>query len=361
MARQTGVAIAWLALVTTGEAIESHTSAEHDHKNTGASGMKTTARSLIWFLAAVLLAAPTCTAAQEPKKVYRIGYLSPAPYIENNFRQRLSELGYIEGQNLVIEARLGIAKTELFPERATELVGLNVDLILAIGVSAVRAAKNATSTIPIVMGNSSSDPVRHGLVASLARPGGNVTGVIDVMAELAGKRLEVLKDTFPNLSRVAYFSPRGTVADHLERTRTAARALGIRLQAFEVESPDDLERAFQAAVDEGAEALIVVGVSFFIPHRKRIVNLEIESGLPAMHTHGRWVPLGGLMAYTTDRPARYRRAAEFVDKILRGRKPADLPVEQPTNFQLMINLKTAKQIGVTIPPNVLVRATRLIE
>jgi len=320
-------------------------------------------KSFAWMLTAILLSAPAFTTAQELVKVYRIGYLSPASYVNKSFRQRLHELGYIEGQNLVIEARFMRGRRERYPALAAELVRLKVDLILAVGIGAARAAKDATATIPIVMGNSSSDPVRYGVVASLARPGRNVTGVIDIMADLAGKRLELLKDAFPNLSRVAHLSAQGASPgiDHLKSTKAAARALGIQLQALEVGSPDDLENAFQAAVDGGAEALIVVDVSFFVSHRQRIVDLAIKSGLPAIYTHARSVPLGGLMSYTTDEPARYRRAAEFVDKILNGRKPADLPVEQPTKFELVINLKTAKQIGVTIPPNVLVRATQLIK
>jgi len=320
-------------------------------------------KSFIWILAVLSLTTSTFISAQEPKKVYRIGYLSPTPYVNETFRQRLHELGYIERQSLVIEARLGVAKLEHFPERATELVNRNVDLILAVGSAAVKAAKNATSTIPIVMGNSSADPVRHGLVASLARPGGNVTGVIDVMAELAGKRLELLRDSFPRIARVAHLSVRGATPgiDHLKSTRAAAHTLGIQIQAMEVESPDDLASTIQAAVDGGAEALIVVGVGFFVPHRQRIINFVLKSRLPAIYTDTRWVSLGGLMTYTTDESARYRRAAEFVDKVLKGKKPADLPVEQPTTFQLMINLKTAKQIGVTIPHSVLVRATQLIK
>jgi len=322
--------------------------------------MKT--KYFVWILAAVLLSAPAFTGAQDPKKIYRIGHLSPNP-INNIFRQRLRELGYIEGQNLVIEERVSNGRRELYPKLAAELVRLKVDLIYTQGTSHTRAVKDATSTIPIVMGNSAADPVRHGLVVSLGRPGGNVTGVIDIMSELAGKHLELLKDIFPKLSRVAHLSARGSLPaiDHLNNTKAAARTLGIRIQTLEVGSPDDLEDAFRTAVDGGAEALIVMHLNFFHRHRQRIINLEIKSGLPAMHTSARWVSLGGLMAYTTDRPARHRRGAEFVDKILQGKKPADLPVEQPTKFELVINLKTAKQIGVTIPPNVLVRATRLIE
>lgn len=301
--------------------------------------------------------------AQQSEKIYRIGYLGQAS-VNKAFRERLRELGYIEGQNLVIEARFSKGKgVRVYPELAAELVRLNVDLILTVGVGATHAAKEATSTIPIVMGNSSADPVQHGLVASLARPGGNVTGVIDIMSDLAGKRLELFKQAFPNLTRVAHLSAQGSspAVDHLKKTEIAARALGIRLQAVEVRSPDDLEKAFGAAVGAGAKAVVVVGVSFFIPNLQRIVDLELKNRLPAMHTHINWVPAGGLMSYTTNNPERYRRAAEYVDKILKGIKPSDLPVERMTKFLFQINLKTAKQIGVTIPDSVLFQATKVIK
>ncbi|MFB3123564.1 MAG: ABC transporter substrate-binding protein, partial [Candidatus Binatia bacterium] len=236
-------------------------------------------------------------------------------------------------------------------------------LILAVGISATRAARQATSTIPIVTGNSSADPVRHGLVTSLARPGGNITGIIDIMPDLAGKRLELLKETFPKLSRIGHLSVRDFTPGvaHLKETVAAGRALGVRIQALEVAGPDDLESSFRTAVEGGADALIVVGVNFFIPHRQRIVDLEVKYRLPAMHTHGRWVPAGGLISYTTDRATRHRRAAYFVDKVLKGTKPADLPVERATKFVLEINLKTAKQLGITIPPEVLYQATKVIK
>ncbi len=221
----------------------------------------------------------------------------------------------------------------------------------------------ATSTIPIVMGNVSGDPVRDGVIASLACPGGNITGVFGIMSDLAGKRLELLKETFPKLSRVAHLSHRGSGPGltHHKKIEAAGRALGVRIQALEVPGPDDLESAFRAAVEGGADALIVVGVSFFIPHRQRIVDLEIKYRLPAMHTHGRWVPAGSLMSYTTDSKVRYRRAATYMDRILKGTKPADLPVEQSTKFVFEINLKTAKQLGITIPPNVLYQADKVIK
>ncbi len=326
--------------------------------------MRLRTTGLIVTLALGLLAAPLPAEAQQPGKVYRIGYLSRTAAVHEGFRQRLRELGYIEGQNFVIEAaRLPKGKRDLYPELAAELVRLKVDLIFTVGPHATRAAKQATSTIPIVMGNASVDPVRHGLVASLARPGGNITGLFDLMPDLAGKRLELLKEAFPKVSRVGHLSVRGNLPGvaHLKETEAVARALGVRVLALEVRGPDDLENAFRAAVEGGADALIVVGVSFFIPHRQRIVDLEVKYRLPAMHTHRGWVPAGGLMSYRTNNLERYRRAATYVDRILKGTKPADLPVERVTKFVFEINLKTAKQIGVTIPPEILLRATKMIK
>ena len=313
---------------------------------------------LICLLPAVFLLPAFFVEAQQTPKVYRIGYLAPGP-VDGSFRQGLRDLGYVEGKNLIIEYRQG---PERLPELAAELVRLKADLILAVGIGSIRAAKKATDTIPIVMGNASDDPVQHGLVVSLARPGGNITGVIDMLPDLAGKRLELLKEAFPKLSRVGHLSARGTPPGiaHLKEVEMTGRALGIRVQALEVPSPDDLDNAFRAAVERRMEALIVVGVNFFIPHRPRIVELELKNRLPAMHTHASWVPAGGLMSYTTNEVERYRRAAHYVDKVLNGAKPADLPVERPTKFELILNLKTAKQIGVTIPPNVLARADRVI-
>jgi putative ABC transport system substrate-binding protein len=214
------------------------------------------------------------------------------------------------------------------------------------------------------MGNSSADPVQMGLIDSLAEPGGNITGVIDILPDLAGKRVELLKEIFPKLTRIAHLSPDPGLSGpkHLKATEAATRALGVRVQELKIKDPDDLELAFQAAAEGGAEALIVVGVGFFVRHRPRIVKLEAKYRLPTMHTHTKWVQLGGLVSYTTDVDARYRRAAHYVDKIFKGAKPADLPVEQPTKFNLEINLKTAKALGITIiPRSILLRATEVIE
>ncbi len=317
----------------------------------------------VFALALAVLVSFHPTYAQKAGKVYRIGYLGPGR-VQPAFRQGLRELGYEEGKNLIIEFRkLNRKRGKTYTVLAKELVRMKVDLILAVGGAAAREAKKATRTIPIVMGNSSSDPVKHGLIDSLARPGGNLTGVIDIMANLAGKRLELLKEIFPKLSRITHVSTAKSTAatGHLKAMEAAATALRVRIQELRVKTPDDLESAFRAAADGGAEALIVIGTGFFIPNRPRILNLIAKHRLPAMFTHTRWVRLGGLISYTTDIDVRYRRAAHYVDKIFRGAKPADLPVEQPTKFNLEINLKTAKKLGITIPPEVLFRATKVIK
>ena len=319
--------------------------------------MKNLVASCVWSLFFILLASGP-VAAQQRDRVYRIGYLAPGA-IDEDFLAGLHDQGYVIGKNLLIEYRQG---PERLPEHASELVRLNLDCILAVGIGSIRAAKSATTRIPIVMGNASDDPVQHGLVASLAHPGGNITGLIDMLPDLAGKRIEILKETFPKLSRVTHLSARGSSPGltHLKEMEATARSLGIRVDGLEVPGPDALENAYRAAMEASADAVIPVGVNFFIPYRKRIIDLQLKYRLPAMHTHASWVPIGGLMSYTTDQAERYRRAAIFVDRILKGAKPGDLPVERPTKFEFVINLKTAKQIGVTIPPNVLARADRLI-
>jgi putative ABC transport system substrate-binding protein len=313
----------------------------------------------------VILVSAISAHAQQEGKVWRIGYLTPAPYIWPTFRSGLRELGYVAGKNFTIEFRQR-KRPKTYVVLAKELVALKVDVILAVGAGAARAAKQVTTTIPIVMGNSSTDPVRQGLIDSLARPGGNVTGMIDLLPDLAGKRVELLKEIFPKLSRIAHLGTGGSgsrvTAAHLKKTLTAARGLGVQVQALNVKSPGDLESAFRAASEGGAEAAIVVGVGFFIPHRPRIVKLAAKYRLPTMHTHtARWVRLGGLIGYATDVNLRYRRAAQYVDKIFKGAKPADLPVQQARKFSLEINLKTAKALGIKVPPSILLRATEVIE
>ena len=316
-------------------------------------------------LCAMLFALCVPSQAQEAQKVYRIGYLKNSGMGRNEeaFRKGLGELGYVEGQNVVIEWRPAKGKLHRLPELAAELVRLKVDCIVAIGLGPTGAAKRATSTIPIVMGNASGDPVQHGLVASLARPGGNVTGVISVSSDLAGKRLEVLKEALPKVSRLAILSiaTSPSAAYRVRETEVAARALGVELHSVTVRGPDDIEKAFLPVGIQSVDALIVVAPGGMSRHRKRILDLATETRLPVMYTGLSWVRRGGLMSYSTDNRNLRRRAATYVDKILKGAKPADLPVEQPTKFRLVINLKTAKQIGLTIPPSILYRADKVIK
>ena len=317
---------------------------------------------------AIVIAFAMCGAmahAQQSKKVYRIGYLANAIGIgprEEAFRQGLRELGYVEGQNVVIEWRFSKGQADRLQDLAGELVHLKVDLILAMGVAAARSAKEATGTSPIVMGNADDDPVRHGLVASLAQPGGNITGFTNIGSALAGKRLELLKETVPKVSRVAILwdsrGPGG--AGHARETTITAPALAVQLQLVEVEGVQNLENAFQAAIKGRAEALIVVHTGLLQTQRTRVVSLALKTRLPVMYTDSSFALAGGLMSYSDDDLDRARRAASYVDKILKGMKPADLPVQQPTKFEFVINLKTAKQIGLVIPPNILARADRVI-
>jgi len=304
--------------------------------------------------------------AQQPKKIARVGYLgntaSTSAISMKPFHERLRNLGYIEGQNIAIEYRYFDGKVERLPELAAELVRLNCEVIVAIGNEAAGAAKNATKETPIVMA-STSDAVRSGLVASLARPGANITGLTSMGGETHGKRLELLKEIIPRLSRVGFlWSPTSPVAaGNLKETETVARHLRVGIQSLEVKTSDDIEGAFQAATNKRAEALLVDGSGFFTAHEKQIINLATKHRLPAMYPNSRSVEAGGLMTYAGDRSEQYRRAADYVDKILKGAKPADLPVERPKKFELVINLKAAKQIGLTIPPNVLVRADKVIK
>jgi len=323
-------------------------------------------RKLLAALGAGAIAAPFGSIAQQQGKVWRIGFISPRSEIavqDEAFRQGLRELGYVESQNTTIEWRFSKGKAALLPAIATELVRLKADCIVTAGIDATLAARQATSTIPIVMANSDADPARSGVVASLARPGGNVTGFINIGSDLAGKRLELLKEILPTTSRVAIlWDPDSRAsAGHVRETRVAARALGIQLQSLEVWDPEDFENAFLAAGKEHAQALIVVSVGLVLSHHARITNLAVKARLPVMYTLGLNVLDGGLMSYGPDIPDQYRRAATYVDKILKGRKPADLPVVQPTKFEFAINIKAAKQIGLTIPRNVIARADKVIE
>jgi putative tryptophan/tyrosine transport system substrate-binding protein len=309
--------------------------------------------------------------AQQPKKVPRLGYLSNSDPASESTRSEavrlaLRELGYIEGQNIATEYRYTEGKQDRLPELAAELVRLKVDIIVvAGGVPPVRAAKNATKTIPIVMTGGGIDPVEAGLVESLARPGGNVTGLTLLARELGGKRLELLKEAVPKLARVAFlYDPAAPSPVHevKEVLPVAARALGLTIQPWEVRAADGFERVFAALNKERPDGLYVPGGGSLInTNSKRIASFALKSRLPSMYGRREAVDAGGLMQYGADLADSYQRVAYFVDKILKGAKPADLPVEQPTKFEFVINLKTAKQIGVTIPPDVLARASRLIK
>jgi putative tryptophan/tyrosine transport system substrate-binding protein len=318
----------------------------------------------------VLLALGVAAEAQQPKKVPLIGYLSsfdPARESTRSEAIRLSlrERGYIEGQNIAIEYRYAEGKRDRLPELAAELVRLKVDIIVVAGGGTwVREAKNATKTIPIVMVGTGTDPVVAGLVESLARPGGNVTGVTTLSTELGGKRLELLKEAVPKLARVAALYERAnpaSVREVKELLPVAARALGLTLQPWEVRDTGGFERVFAALNKQRPDGLYVSSGPLVRAHQKRIVGLTLKSRLPSMYYDREFVDAGGLMSYGADEADSYRRVAYFVDRILKGAKPADLPVEQPTKFEFVINLKTAKQIGLTIPPEVLARANRLIK
>jgi putative ABC transport system substrate-binding protein len=318
-------------------------------------------------LGAVLCALCFPAEAQQPTKIPRIGYLfalstSTASARREAFRQGLRELGYVEGKNIVIEYRYADGKFDRLPALAAELVRLKIDVIITGGAPATRAAKEATSTIPIVM-TFDGDPVGTGFVASLARPGGNITGLSTLAPELSGKRLELLKEVVPRLSRVAVFatSANPDTVQVLREVELAAKALGVTLQYLDVLSPKDIETAFRAASKGRAEAvLLMVGGPIVRAHQTQILDLAVKSRLPVMHNQREIVEVGGLMIYGVNQLDLDRRAATFVDKILKGRTPADLPVEQPMKFEFIVNLKAAKQIGLTIPPNVLVRADKVI-
>jgi ABC-type uncharacterized transport system substrate-binding protein len=318
----------------------------------------------------VLLALGVIAEAQQPKKVPRIGYLSALDPASESFRserirQALRELGYIEGQSIATEYRYAEGKVDPYPELATELVRLKIDLIVvAGGEDLIRAAKNATKTIPIVMAGAGRDPVRAGLVESLARPGGNVTGFTNFSRELGGKRLELLKEAIPKLVHVAVlYDPAipGTSREVKEDLPVAARALGLTVRPWEVRAADDFEKVFAALNKQRPDGLYVPGGGQLInANRKRIADLALKSRLPSVYGNREYVEFGGLMFYGADLAESYRRVAYYVDRVLKGAKPADLPVEQPTKFELVINLKTAKQIDLTIPQSLLYRADKVI-
>ena len=327
------------------------------------------AKILVYALPALILATIHVAEAQQSKKVPRIGYLSPtgdsnAPGLTvDAFRRGLRELGYIEGKNILLEYRYVEGKPDRIPGLVSEFVQLKVDVLVLVPLTSIRIAKQATKTIPIVM-VIADDPVKTGIVDSLARPGGNITGLSTLTRELSGKRLELLKEAVPGISRVGILwdvDNQGATISFKEYEATA-RALKIPLQSLEVRGPNlDLEGAFQAAVSGRVNAFITVRNSMLTRNAKRIADLAIKSRLPSMSDGTDFVEAGCLISYSSNAAENFRRAATYVDKILKGTKPADLPVEQPTKFEFVINLKTAKQIGLTIPPNVLARADKVIK
>jgi len=317
------------------------------------------------LLALILTSIQLAEAQQPPTKIPRIGYLmtrSLDPVRTEALRQGLRELGYVEGKTIVIEWRSAEGKLDHVPALVAELVRLNVDVIVTAGPVPTRVSKDATSTIPIVM-TQVNDPVGNGFVASLARPGGNITGLSTLAPEISGKQLELLKEILPSLSRAAVFgtSTQPGNSQMLKEVELAAAALAVKLQYVDVLSPEDIESAFRATVKGRAHAVLMIVASSVVgDHRQKIVDLAVKSRLPAIYPFSSYVEAGGLMSYSVNITDLDRRAATFVDKILKGTKPADLPVEQPKKFEFIINLKAAKQIGLTIPPNVLARADKVI-
>ena len=322
-------------------------------------------RAFISGIAGGLLAAPLAAVAQQTGKVYRIGVLDPTPEALNvanldAFRQGMRELQYAEGQNFVIEYRSPEGRADRFPDLAQELVRLKIDLILTRGTPAVTAAKNATRTIPIVMA-ASGDPVGTAVVTGLARPGGNVTGLTALTAEVSGKRLQLLKEAIPGARRVAAVLDRGAPVTQWRATEQAARSIGLEPQVLYIGKAEDLGPAFDAAVKQRADAVLVGLGAVIQSNVGRVVELAARHRLPSAFSSREYVVAGGLMAYGVSYPDSYRRAATYVDRILKGAKPGDLPVEQPTKFELVINLKTAKALGLTIPQSLLQRADQVIE
>ncbi len=320
-------------------------------------------KTIIVLLVGLALVSVRSAEAQQAQKVPHIGYMRfiEVPVYDSAFRKGLNELGYIEGQNIHIEYRFAGGSIERLAEFAAELVRLNVDVIVAGSTQSIDAAKRATKTIPIVF-PVTFDPVESGFVASLARPGGNLTGLSTVNPDAAAKRVELIQEVMPRISRLAVLrNPTNSGSRFpLKETEAGAKRLGIRLQILEARSPDDLEGAFRAATKEQANALIVLADALFFAQRGRLGNLGVKHRLPAMFDDAQSVDAGGLISYGASLTDLFRRAAGYVDKILKGARPADLPVEQPMKFELIINLKTAKQIGLTIPPNVLARADKVI-
>jgi putative tryptophan/tyrosine transport system substrate-binding protein len=329
---------------------------------------KSKIRNVEFFLIGAMLFALCFPAqAQQGTKIPRLGFLSgasPSTNVSRHevFRQGLRELGYVEGKNIVIEYRYAEGKVDLLRKLAAELVRLKVAIIVTAGPGPTRAAKSATSTIPIVMAQE-SDPVADGLVANLARPGGNITGLSTFAPELGGKRMEILREVVPKLATIGVLGnstfPGNAAA--MNEMELAAKELKVRLQYLDVLRSEDIETQFTAASEARVDAVLTLTSTILSTHRARIIDLAVRNRFPAIYHNSRFVEAGGLMAYSTNLTELFHRSAIYVDKILKGAKPADLPVEQPTKFELVINLKTAKQIGLTIPPSILARADRVIQ
>jgi putative ABC transport system substrate-binding protein len=324
-----------------------------------------TRRAFVFALGGAVAAWPLAARAQQAGKIYRIGILEPIPAARNAanldaLRTGLQELGYVEGQNLVIEYRSADGRAERFPDLASELVGLNVDLILTRGTPATTAVQNATGTIPVVMMTMGGPGA---IVASFARPGGNITGLITFSTELTAKRVEILKELVPNLSRVALLHNMSNpaVPPEWEETQTAARSLGLQAELLDVRSQEDLGRAFELAVRQHVDGLVIGADGLTQMHQQTIVDWLARNRLPAVFPAREFVEAGGLIAYAVNYPDLYLQLATFIDKIFKGTKPRELPVQQPTKFELVINLKTAKALGLEIPPTLIARADEVIE
>jgi len=322
-------------------------------------------KAAVFVLAAVILTSVHLAEAQQRKKVPRIGFLcamsGPSPHTEG-FLRGLRELGYVEGKNIAIEYRFTKGRIDPFRDLAAELVGMKLDVIVVASPPAIRPTMDATRKIPIVMAQS-DDPVRSGFIASLAKPGGNITGLSSMAPELSGKQLELLKEAVPKVGRVAVLwnGANSGATLQLKETGATASALGVKLQPLEVRGPKDLDRAFATMRKDRAGALVVPQDLVFFDYQKELVDFAAKDRLPAVYAWKNFAEAGGLMSYGPSDRDLFRRAATYVDRILKGSKPADLPVEQPTKFEFVINLKTAKQIGLTIPPNVLARADKVIK
>jgi len=320
----------------------------------------------VFVISALLAGLSSSVWAQQPKKVPTVGFLalnslSSISYLVEGFRQGLHELGYVEGKNIVVEYRSADEKIDRLPDLAAELIRLKVDLIISAGDVVTRVVKKATSTIPVVM-TYDNDPIGNGFVASLAHPGGNITGSSSLSPELSGKRVELLKEVLPGLSHMAIFgtSTVPVTARALQETELAAEALKVQHQYLDILGPKDIEAVFREANKGHAEAVLTLSSALITSHRKQLVGIATKSRLPVMYTQKQFVEEGGLTSYSASLPDLARRAATFVDKILKGAKPAELPIEQPAKFEFIVNLKAANQIGLTIPPNVLARADKVI-